>query len=77
MKLFNEKAAHAIASAHEYDATYCTKMAKRLKAMGICAETTSDAVCTLVEKEAVPQVGVWASNPGILKSIFKFSVCKG
>lgn len=64
MKLF-AKALEAMNNASAQDSAYCASLAKRFEAMGISSAQASDAICTLIEKEAVPQVGVWAATPSM------------
>ena len=70
MKLFNDQATSAIASLDSADAAYCAKLEQRFANMGISSKTASDAVCSLVEADAVPQAGVWAALPSAFKGLF-------
>ena len=63
MKLFNDQAAAAVASLDSADAAYCAKLEQRFAHMGISSKAASSAVQSLVEADAVPQVGVWAACP--------------
>ena len=63
MKLFNDQATSAIANLDAADAAYCAKLEQRFAHMGISSKVASDAVCSLVEADAVPQVGIWAAPP--------------
>ena len=61
MKLFNDQATAAVASLDSADAAYCAKLEQRFAHMGINSKAASSAVQSLVEADAVPQVGVWAA----------------
>lgn len=63
--MLNEKALKVLAGLSEPDAAYCHKMAKHFAAMGIPQDKASNAVCALVEADAIPEAGVtkWASVP--------------
>lgn len=71
MKLFNDQAAAAVASLDSADAAYCAKLEQRFAHMGISSKAASSAVQSLVEADAVPQVGVWAALPSTFKGLFK------
>ena len=43
---------------------------QRFAHMGISSKVASDAVCSLVEADAVPQVGIWAALPSAFKGLF-------
>ena len=68
MKLFNDQATSAIANLDAADAAYCAKLEQRFAHMG--TKVASDAVCSLVEADAVPQVGIWAALPSAFKGLF-------
>ena len=70
MKLFNDQAAAAVASLDSADAAYCAKLEQRFAHMGISSKAAS-AVQSLVEADAVPQVGVWAALPSAFKGLFQ------
>ena len=63
MKLFNDQATAAVASLDSADVAYCAKLEQRFAHMGISSKAASSAVQSLVEADAVPQVGVWADLP--------------
>lgn len=69
MKLFDETASAAIATLDSADASYCAKLEQRFAAMGVSSKEASTAVTSLVEADAVPQVGVWAALPSLFKSL--------
>lgn len=69
MKLFNETATAAVAALDSSDAAYCAKLEQRFANLGIAPAVASDAVCSLVEADAVPQPGVWAALPGLFKAL--------
>ena len=71
MKLFNDQAAAAVASLDSADAAYCAKLEQRFAHMGISSKAASSAVQSLVEADAVPQVGVWAAWRAALKGLFQ------
>lgn len=71
MKLFNDQAAAAVASLDSADAAYCAKLEQRFAHMGISSKAASSAVQSLVEADAVPQVGVWAALPSAFKGLFQ------
>ena len=71
MKLFNDQAAAAVASLGSADAAYCAKLEQRFAHMGISSKAASSAVQSLVEADAVPQVGVWAALPSAFKGLFQ------
>lgn len=71
MKLFNDQAAAAVASLDSADAAYCAKLEQRFAHMGISSKAASSAVQSLVEADAVPQVGVWAALPSSFKGLFQ------
>ncbi len=71
MKLFNDQAAAAVASLDSADAAYCAKLEQRFAHMGINSKAASSAVQSLVEADAVPQVGVWAALPSAFKGLFQ------
>lgn len=70
MKLFNDQAAAAVASLDSADAAYCAKLEQRFAAMGVSPKAASGAVQSLIEADAVPQVGVWAALPSAFKGLF-------
>ncbi len=70
MKLFNDQATSAMANLDGADAAYCAKLEQRFANMGISSKVASDAVCSLVEADAVPQVGSWAALPSAFKGLF-------
>lgn len=70
MKLFNDQATAAVASLDSADAAYCAKLEQRFAAMGVSSKAASDAVQSLIEADAVPQVGVWAALPSAFKGVF-------
>ena len=70
MKLFNDQATSAIANLDAVDAAYCAKLEQRFAHMGISSKVASDAVGSLVEADAVPQVGIWAALPSAFKGLF-------
>ena len=70
MKLFNEQALNAISQLDSADAAYCSKLEQRFANMGVSAKMTSDAICTLAQKEAIPQAGSWVATPSMFKGIF-------
>lgn len=57
MKLFNDQATAAVASLDSADVAYCAKLEQRFAHMGISSKAASSAVQSLVEADAVPQVG--------------------
>lgn len=69
MKLFNETATAAVSALDSSDAAYCAKLEQRFANMGIAPAVASDAVCSLIEADAVPQPGVWAALPSLFKSL--------
>lgn len=69
MKLFNETATAAVSALDSADAAYCAKLEQRFANMGIAPKAASDAVCSLIEADAVPQVGVWAALPSAFKGL--------
>lgn len=70
MKLF-AKALEAMDNATDHDASYCKKLSYRFESMGIDAAQASNAVCTLLEKDAVPQPGSWVATPSMFKGGMK------
>ena len=70
MKLFNNQAISAIANLDAADAAYCAKLEQRFAHMGISSKVASDAICSLVEADAVPQAGIRAALPGAFKGLF-------
>ena len=70
MKLFNDQALQAITQMDSVDATYCSKLEQRFANMGVSSKVASDAVCTLAQEDAIPQVGSWAATPSMFKGIF-------
>lgn len=70
MNLFNETAAAALAAMNSSDAAYCAKLEKRFENMGISSKAASNAVVSLAEADAVPQVGSWCVALGAFKGIF-------
>ena len=70
MKLFNDQATSAIADLDSADASYCAKLEQRFAHMGISSKAASDAVCSLVDADAVPQPGSWAALPSAFRGIF-------
>lgn len=60
MKL-NDNAIAAMDTLSGADAAYCAKLSQRFEAMGISSKAASGAICTLVEKDAVP--GQTGTNP--------------
>ena len=71
MKLYNETATAAIAGLNSADAAYCAKLEQRFAHMGIGSKAASSAVVSLVEADAVPQVGSWAVALFAVKGIFQ------
>ena len=71
MKLFNDQATAAVASLDSADVAYCAKLEQRFAHMGISSKAASSAVQSLVEADAVPQVGVWAALPSAFKGLFQ------
>ena len=71
MKLFNDQATAGVASLDSADAAYCAKLEQRFAHMGINSKAASSAVQSLVEADAVPQVGVWAALPSAFKGLFQ------
>lgn len=71
MKLFNDQATAAVASLDSADAAYCAKLEQRFAHMGINSKAASSAVQSLIEADAVPQVGVWAALPFAFKGLFQ------
>lgn len=69
MKLFNETATAAVSNLDSADAAYCAKLEQRFASMGIAPKAASAAVCSLVEADAVPPVGVWAALPSAFKGL--------
>ena len=66
MKLFNDQATAAVASLDSADVAYCAKLEQRFAHMGISSKAASSAVQSLVEADAVPQVGICHVPPGVL-----------
>ena len=71
MKLFNDQATAAVASLDSADVAYCAKLEQRFAHMGISSKAASSAVQSLVEADAVPQVGVWAALPSAFQGLFQ------
>ena len=55
--MLNEKALKVLTTLSEPDAAYCAKLAQRFVNMGIAQDQASNAVCALVEADAIPEAG--------------------
>ena len=65
MKLSNDQATAAVASPIPLMSLYCAKLEQRFAHMGISSKAASSAVQSLVEADAVPQVGASGAAPAL------------
>lgn len=68
MGILNSEAIEAISGIDKYDAKYCASLASRLSNMNLSSSKISNAITSIVEKDAVPTFIPTVATPSMFSN---------